>query len=161
MPWTTTSQETSTTTISCRSMARSIDHAWKQAPRHRDVVPLDDSSPETFLHDYNTVAQEYSTSTLCLALTYSSYKRTSSSSQIMLSISPSRRRPKDTFLGACHEIYVRLIVLHHRTQDRHTFSVSIKSTPRSPRKKSKASTRCSIITKIPSAISCQRISKAP
>ena len=34
-------------------------------------------------------------------------------------------------------IYVRLIVLHHRTQDRHTFSVSIKSTPRSPRKKAK------------------------
>ena len=24
-------------------------------------------------------------------------------------------------LGACHEIYVRLIALHHRTQDRHNF----------------------------------------
>ena len=42
-----------------------------------------------------------------------------------------------SFLGACHEIYVRLIFLHHRTQDRHTFSVSIKNTPRSPRKKAK------------------------
>ena len=60
------------------------------------VLPLNASSVETLLHDYNTVAQEYSTSTLCLALTYSSYKRTSSSSQIMLSLSPSRRRPKDT-----------------------------------------------------------------
>ena len=43
---------------------------------------------------------------------------------------------KDTFLGACHEIYVRLIALYHRTQD-----ISRKHAE-------KASTRCSI-TKLP------------
>ena len=50
---TTTSQETSTTTTSCRSIACSIVHAWKQAPPHHDVVPLNASSAETLLHDNN------------------------------------------------------------------------------------------------------------
>ena len=79
--------------------SRNIHHHYflSQAPPHRDVVPLNARSAETLLHDNDTVAQEYSTSTLCLALTYSSYKRTSSS-QIMLSL--SRRLPKDTlFFG--------------------------------------------------------------
>ena len=59
----TTSQDTSTTTTSCRSIARSIAHAWKQAAPHRDVLPLNASSAETLLHDYNTVVQECWTST--------------------------------------------------------------------------------------------------
>ena len=42
---TTTNQETSTTAIPCRTVARSNANAWKQAAPHRDVLPLNDSSP--------------------------------------------------------------------------------------------------------------------
>ena len=41
---TTTNQETSTTAIPCRTIARSNANAWKQAAPHRDVLPLNDSS---------------------------------------------------------------------------------------------------------------------
>ena len=61
--WTTSQDTSSTTTTSCRSIARSIAHAWKQAAPHRDVLPLNASSAETLLHDYNTVVQECWTST--------------------------------------------------------------------------------------------------
>ena len=39
-------------------MARSIDHAWKQAAPHRDVVPLNARSAETLLHDNNTAVDQ-------------------------------------------------------------------------------------------------------
>ena len=42
---TTTNQETSTTAIPCRTIACSNANAWKQAAPHRDVLPLNDSSP--------------------------------------------------------------------------------------------------------------------
>ena len=58
VPLTTTSQETSTTTISCRNIARSIAHAWKQAVPHRDVLPLNASYTETLLHDNNTAVDQ-------------------------------------------------------------------------------------------------------
>ena len=46
-----------------------------------------------------------------------------------LSLSPSSSYllQQKILLGACHEIYVRLTALHHRTQDRHTFSVSTRA----------------------------------
>ena len=46
------------TTTFCRSIARSIAHAWKHAAPHRDVLPLNASSVETLLHNYdNTIEQ--------------------------------------------------------------------------------------------------------
>ena len=64
---TTTSQETSTTSTSCRSIASSIAHACKQAAPHRDVLLLNASSAETLLHDNNTVEQH------CWTLTTTSF----------------------------------------------------------------------------------------
>ena len=46
------------TTTFCRSIARSIAHAWKHAAPHRDVLPLNASSTETLLHDNNAVEQQ-------------------------------------------------------------------------------------------------------
>ena len=80
--------------------------------------------------------------------TYSSYKRTSLHHKCCHSL-PFVVDQKILF-GACHEIYVRLISLHHRTQDRHTLRSPRKALPRVALKN----------TFSRAAISCQRISKA-
>ena len=41
---TTTNQETSTTAIPCRTIARSNANAWKQAAPHRNVLPFNDTN---------------------------------------------------------------------------------------------------------------------
>ena len=71
---TTTSQAMSTTTTSCR-IARPVAHAWKQAARHRKVLPLNARSSETLLHDYNTVNQQFWTSTTTYTTTTTTQPR--------------------------------------------------------------------------------------
>ena len=46
------------TTTFCRSIARSIAHAWKHAAPHRNVLPLNASSVETLLHDYDNAVEQ-------------------------------------------------------------------------------------------------------